>query len=163
MNYYILDGIRDRLNLTERTEKLMDLVRKWRPQATFYEEYGMQADIQHIREEQERSQFRFRLIAIGGPMPKVDRIKRLVPTMQQGSLWVPETMMRQCADGHQRDIIKELVDEMLAFPVGANDDALDNLARIHEEEVQKYLKPPQAAARAAPVIPFTPFDAEIGY
>src|SRR5690606_22504252 len=43
-NYYLIDAIRDRLNLTQRAAKLFELHRKHKPKAVGYEEYGMQAD-----------------------------------------------------------------------------------------------------------------------
>ena len=50
-NYYLLDAVRDRLNLTERGDKLFELHRKWRPERVGYEKYGMQADIEYISRE----------------------------------------------------------------------------------------------------------------
>src|SRR6516225_8058740 len=58
-NYYLLDAVRDRLNLTERGDKLFGLHRKWRPERVGYEKYGMQADIEYVREKQRRDNYRF--------------------------------------------------------------------------------------------------------
>jgi phage terminase large subunit-like protein len=142
-NDYILDGIRDRLNLTERTEALFSLVRRHKPGAVGYEQYGLQADIEHIRAEQERQQYRFKIVEIGGAMKKEDRIRRLIPIFQQGRLWMPSSMIRMMADGHQRDIMEDFRSEYLSFPVGAHDDALDCLARSQEPEMRKFLTAPQ--------------------
>jgi len=40
-NYYLLDAVRDRLNLSERCKELFRLHRKWRPERVGYEKYGM--------------------------------------------------------------------------------------------------------------------------
>jgi hypothetical protein len=40
--HVILDVLRDKLNLTERCDRLFDLVDQWRPILVGYEEYGMQ-------------------------------------------------------------------------------------------------------------------------
>src|SRR5262249_33632995 len=60
-NYTILDVIRDRLNLGQRTSMLFDLHDKWRPLGVAYEEYGMQADIGHIEAEMETKNYRFKI------------------------------------------------------------------------------------------------------
>jgi phage terminase large subunit-like protein len=52
-NIYVLDILRDRLNLTERARVLMEWHRKWQPQRRHgvrYEKVGMQADIDHIKD-----------------------------------------------------------------------------------------------------------------
>ena len=65
-NYYLLDGIRDRLNLTERTEKLFEFHRKW-PQIknhVGWEKYGKDSDIQHIQYVMEEKNYRFGIIEL---------------------------------------------------------------------------------------------------
>ena len=62
-NYYLLDGVRDRLNLTERTERLFKLHRDWQiKHPVRYEKYGMQADIEHIKAEMEHQNYRFPIV-----------------------------------------------------------------------------------------------------
>lgn len=167
-NEYILDGVRDRLNLTGRAEKVFDLVRRWKPAVVGYEEYGLQADIEHIKIEQERQQYRFRVIPLGGGTKKEDRIRRLIPGLQQGRVWLPESMVRQCADGHQRDIILDLIGEMESFPVGAHDDALDCLARKEEPEIRRFLTQPSQDAATSLMLSrsppkFSTYDTTTGY
>lgn len=162
-NDYILDGIRDRLNLTERTEKLFDLVRRWKPAAVGYEQYGLQADIEHVKIEQDRQQYRFRIIELGGALKKEDRIRRLIPRFQQGLLWVPKSMPRQMSDGFQRDIMEDFRGEYLAFPVAPHDDAMDCLARIEDPEMRKFLVAPKQQDRAPSIPTFAAYDSSCGY
>jgi hypothetical protein len=68
-NYYVIDGVRDRLNLTERTKMLLMLHRTYRPLGVGYEKYGMQADIEHIEYVMERQNYRFTITPLGGQMP----------------------------------------------------------------------------------------------
>lgn len=142
-NHYVVDGLRDRLNLTGRTKALFDLVRRHKPAAVGYEQYGMQADIEHIKAEQEAQQYRFRIIELGGPKSKEDRIRRLIPSFQQGRLWMPESMIRTMDAGHQRDVMDDFRAEYLSFPVGAHDDAMDCLARKEDPEMLAFLTPPE--------------------
>lgn len=134
-NYIALDVIRDRLNLTERTNLLFDLHEAWRPKLVGYEKYGMQADIQHIQHVMKEINYRFDIIELGGQTPKLDRIKRLIPVFEQGRMYLP--MGRTYTNYEQRTI--DLVDvfieeEYAAFPVMSHDDMLDCLARIVDPE-----------------------------
>jgi len=136
-NYYLMDGLRDKLNLTERTKKLMDLHRKWTPKATGYERYGMQADIEHIKYVQEQEGYRFQITELGGPMPKNDRIRRLVPIFEQRRFYLPTKLLYQTAEGKAADFVYQFEnDEYINFPVGSHDDMLDIVARITDEDLK---------------------------
>jgi phage terminase large subunit-like protein len=130
-NFYLLSAIRDRLNLTQRGNKLFDLHREFKPTAVGYERYGMQADIEHVRYVQEQKNYRFEITELGGTMAKEDRIKMLVPKFEQGRLWLPKRMAFIDHENRTQDFIKIFLEnEYLAFPVCIHDDMLDCLARI---------------------------------
>ena len=131
-NYYVLDGIRDRLNLVERQRALFMLHRKWRPLAVGYEEYGLQADIEHHQYVMKEQNYRFDITTLGGQMAKEDRIKRLIPKFECGRIYLPENgIVRINHQGVSVDIIRQLIaEEYEAFPVVTHDDGLDCLARI---------------------------------
>lgn len=135
--YYLLDGIRDRMNLTERTSELFRLARKWPRARVGYEQYGMQSDIGHIQSEMETQNWRFALREMGGQMAKEDRIRRLVPIFEQGQLWLPRRLLFKDRAGKFRDLVREFVDEEYAsFPVSSHDDMLDCMSRIFDVGVQ---------------------------
>jgi len=135
-SYYILDGIRDRLNLSERSKALFSLHRKWRPVAVGYEQYGMQADIEHMHFRMEQENYRFNIIELGGQMPKPDRIRRLVPAFEQGRFWFPVRLMKMRADNTAYDLTEEFYrQEYSTFPVSSHDDMLDCLSRILDSEL----------------------------
>jgi phage terminase large subunit-like protein len=136
-NYYLADGIRDRLNLTERTFRLFELHRKWNIQHPVrYEKYSMQADIEHIKTEMEIQNYRFRIDEVGGQVKKNDRIGRLIPIFEQGKFWLPEHLFVTDYEKISRDIIRDfLEEELFPFPVGKFDDFLDMLARICEPDL----------------------------
>lgn len=134
-NYVLLDMVRDRLNLAERTRMLFTMHRRWRPLVVGYEQYGMQADIQHVREEQQRQNYRFGIIELGGSTPKVDRIKRLIPLFEQGRIYLPPTLFKTNWEGETVDVIEQFIEEEYKpFPVPIHDDMLDNMARIVDPE-----------------------------
>lgn len=130
-NYYLIDGIRDRLSLTERTNKLFEFHRKYRPIKVGYEKYGKDADIEHVQYVMEQENYRFEIQAVGGQMAKNDRIRRLVPICEQGRWWMPHTLLYRNYEDRVMDFIAQfLKDEFLAFPVAVHDDMLDCCARI---------------------------------
>lgn len=133
-NFYALDFVRDRLNLTQRAEMLFELHEKWAPIVEVrYEKYGLMADVQHMRDRMERENYRFEIIEVGGITPKNDRIKRLLPVFEQGRFWLPRTLYRTLYDGSTVDLVSTFVEqEYKPFPVPRHDDAFDALARIEE-------------------------------
>jgi predicted phage terminase large subunit-like protein len=135
--YRLLDMIRDRLNLTERTDALFELWGRWHPLKTGYERYGLQSDLEHIRREQHHRNFVFPIVELGGSTPKVDRIRKLVPLFEQGKFLLPHSLHRTQYDGKTVDLIRALVEEeYVTFPAGAHDDALDCIARILDPDMK---------------------------
>lgn len=154
-NYYLLDGLRDRLNLTERTDKMFDMYEKWSPNAVGYEKYGKDSDIEHIEYVMEQRNFRFVIQPTGGSMSKEDRIRRLVPVFEQGRFWMPERLLFLDHEGKMRDFVHEFInDEFIAFPVSLHDDMLDCMARIFDIGAKfpkkRHVATPANAARVQP-------------
>lgn len=160
-NAYVLDCVRDRLNLTERTDALFALHRKWKPLVTRYEEYGLQADIAHIRAEQERQQYRFKIVEVGGTTKKEDRIRRLVPWFESGKIYMPQVLPYTDTSGKQHDLMQDFEAEFAAFPVARHDDMMDALARLEEPKLK--LSFPSASTPSATGGGFTPHDSAFGY
>lgn len=135
-NYYQLEVIRDRLSLTERANMLLLLHRKWKPLGVGYEKYGMQADIEHIKFIQNQQNYRFDIVELGGPMPKLDRIRRLIPIFEQGRFYLKFNEFKTNYEGKTLDLVDSFInEEYLPFPVAVHDDMLDSAARITDEEL----------------------------
>jgi len=135
-NVYVHDMVRDRLSLTQRADMLMNWHRRWQPMAVGYEQYGMMADIEHIKDRQDRENYRFPITSVGGAMPKLDRIRRLIPWFEKGRIFLPPKLDKTNYEGVTVDLVKAFVnEEYLAFPVAAHDDMLDALARFLEEDL----------------------------
>jgi len=136
-NYYALDIIRDRLSLTERTERVFNLHRKWKPRFVRYEKYGLMADIEHIKSRQEQENYRFDITEVTRQTKKEDRIGRLIPIFEQGRFYLPKSLhitdYQKTAVDMTRAFIEE---EYAAFPVGLHDDLLDSLSRIAEPDLK---------------------------
>ena len=130
-NYYALYMLKDRLGLTERADVLFDLHRQFKPLAVAYEQYGMQADIDHFKDRMERDNYRFTITPVGGQMAKDDRVLRLTPLFEQRRVWMPRKCAKMMRDGTLKDMVQAFInDEYLPFPVGIHPDFLDSLSRI---------------------------------
>ena len=135
-NYHVLDVIRDRISLTERCAMLFRLHKKWQPLAVGYERYGLQADIEHVRDTMNRTNYHFVIEELGGATPKLDRIRRLIPVFEQGRMWLPHSVFKTDYEGKTQDLIEAFVtQEYESFPVSVHDDMLDAMARILDEKL----------------------------
>lgn len=155
--YRILDIVRDRLRLTQRCNTLMELHRKWRPHLVAYEEYGMQADIEHIQFVQKQDLYEFDILPLGGSMSKENRILRLVPLFENGydetenipksRIILPTSCKKVDYQGVMRDLVTDFVEEeFVSFPVLSHDDMLDDLARIVDLEEMNKIELPKITA-----------------
>ncbi len=134
--YYVIFMFRDRLNLSERTRKLFEIVRNYDVENVVYEQYGVQADIDHIKSEMQRHCYHFNIHPVGGKMAKYDRIKRLETDFEHGNIFLPTSCHYTSYDGSFDDMTKIFInEEYLLFPMSSHDDMLDALARLHDIEI----------------------------
>lgn len=141
-NFYWLDGIIDRLNPTERVDALFKLHRKWnklcgRAPKVGYEKYALMTDTHYIKKKQEDDSYRFPMVELGGNMAKNERIRRMIPDLQRGRWWYPESMTKTDHAGRSIDLVAELVkSEMPNFPRARYDDCLDSMSRIYDDDLE---------------------------
>lgn len=135
-NYYVLDILRDRLNLLERWNALHELHSFWRPVEVRYEQYGMQADVSYIEQKMDELNYRFDIVEVRGNTRKEDRIRRLTPLFEEGRIFLPKALEVKSLEGEYVDLVSAFVnDEYCNFPVSSHDDQLDALARIAEPDL----------------------------
>jgi predicted phage terminase large subunit-like protein len=147
-NYYIIDGLRDKLTIKERTQRLMALHSQYRPSMVGYEKYGIQTDIEFIQEIQDKENYRFQITPLGGNMSKVDRIKRLQPLFESKRVYMPEKLIRVDYQGRNYDLVQEFVNqEYLQFPYMTHDDMLDCMARITDGDLKAFFPSPAVVDR----------------
>lgn len=132
-NAYVVDMVRDRLRLTERADLLFQWHRKYQPMAVAYEEYGLQADIEHFEDRMERESYRFQITKVAGKLSKNDRIRRLIPWFEKGRIYLPPMLVKKDYEGRRVDLVQTFIrEEFIPFPVATHDDMLDALARLLE-------------------------------
>lgn len=130
---YFVDGLRERLNLKERTDKLFSFIYTYHPMTVYYEKYGMQSDIEHIEQEMDRRNYRFDLQAVGGGVAKVDRINRLGPDFENGVWYFPQVLRKVDPTGARYDLMYEFIHrEFLEWPFPSHDDFMDMISRIYD-------------------------------
>jgi predicted phage terminase large subunit-like protein len=131
-NRYVLDAVHDKLNLTERWNALKDLATKHKPIAGIgYEEYGLQADLEHFKVmERQEGVYLPRIKELGGHVSKEDRIRRLEPIIESGRLLVPIKGIVKKG----QDVVEELKEQLRFFPYGKHDDFIDALSRLEDPE-----------------------------
>lgn len=137
-NFYIIDMLRDRINLTQRVRIIMDWHKKYKPVrgGVRIERYGLMADIEALKALQEAENYRFDVTEVAGQTPKPDRIRRLMAPMEQNRFYFPVRHHYTDYSGKTHDLVQIfLEEEYRAFPVSKHDDMLDSLARLMEPDL----------------------------
>jgi len=138
-NIYVIDIVRDKMNLTERTKMIMELHMKWpiHPKGVRMEKYGLMSDKEHMETVMNQEAYRFEVVDVGGVMvKKEDRIRRLIPYFESGRIWFPRQLYKTGHDGKTTDLISTFIEqEYLAFPASSFDDLLDSLSRLAEPDL----------------------------
>ena len=128
-NIMIIDLVRDKLLIDQKFRHLASIYRKYRPRNIFYEKVGMQSDIEYMTARMGEYNIRFPITAISPKkgITKEFRIETIIPRMP--FIYFPEHCIHRNWQGIDEDMIDSFImDEMMPFPQGDNDDALDTLA-----------------------------------
>ena len=136
-NWYLLDAVRDRMSLAERTATLFSLVERWQPNGVFWEQIGAMSDVAHVRERQDQTGWHFGITELHQTVPKADRIHWLEPLFRNSRIWMPYHLWRRGVDGEAYDFMEVFErEEFLPFPSVRHDDMLDCIANIMHPIVQ---------------------------
>jgi len=106
----------------------------------------MLSDIEYVREEQRRQNYRFEVIELGGKLAKAERIRRMIPIFESGRLYLPTSLWRVNLEGKRVDLVTIFIEEEYKpFPVAVHDDFFDAISRICDAEISTIW--PHAAAK----------------
>lgn len=155
-NYYLLDAVRDRLNPTERIETIFQLHKKWnaltgKPPKVGCEQIGLMTDTHYLKEKQKQEAYHFPIVPLGSGqrISKEERIRKMIPDMQNGRWWTPDSLTYVDIEGRRWDLVRELVDvEMATFPRSRYDDMIDCLSRIYDVELNAIFPKPKVGTVA---------------
>ena len=140
--FYLVDGLRDRIAIDARSRELRKLAERWNPAWIGYEKYGLNTDIEYIQAERRMlNQPRLPIVELGGRASKHDRILRLVGLFNQGILNLPDCIEKVNSKGEPYNLVDCILDELLDFPTGEYDDAIDALSRIIDLHTAKPIAP----------------------
>ena len=154
-DYYVLDIVRDRLNMVEKLEKVFALHEKWQPEVVGYEEFAMQADIEVIKMRQKAEMYTFNIIELRDKTPKEDKIKRLMPVFQQGKIYFPKFYVTQDWEGTTVNLTEAFKAEYLNFPNITHDDMLDGLSMILYPDLKVRAASGNITQNNSKILPFT--------
>lgn len=142
-NYYVIDLIADRLNLISRVDTLFRLHMTYNPVNIFYEDSGLEGDIEAIRDRQEKTNYRFPITKINQTMEKGMRIEGLLPIFESGRIYLCDHAWHRNFSQVDEDMIQTFItEEYRAFPHLVHDDMLDDLANIVHPKVAPMLQRP---------------------
>ena len=119
-NYYALEMIREEMNPVERSDRVIELHRAYKPIRTGYEKRGLVTDIRHVEDRQSVENYRFRIDEIP-VLSENDRVMRLVPLFEAGRVILKK-------DHHLLPVFKD--EEFLPYPLSFHADMLEGLSMI---------------------------------
>ena len=140
---YLLDAMRDKLNVEQRTNKAYDYAKKHNCKKVHWESVGFQDTDRYILEKKSR-EFGNKLVVEpikASHGSKEDRIRGLQPIYERGMIRWPREI-RYFSDYHKKtfNMIDILKDEMLMFPKCEHDDMVDCHAQILQVWTSKAAK-----------------------
>ena len=128
-NIILIDGIYDRLQLSERYDAMAYLYKNnLSIIKIFYEVTGLCEDLAYYKErmETEGHIFHQKFEELHPISSKQDRILKLEPYLTGGRIIMPRVLRKMSKSGTSYDLVQKLVyEEMKLFPFPRNDDGLD--------------------------------------
>jgi len=135
-NFYIVDMIRDKMNLTERATTLFNLHQKYEPSFVGYEQSAMMNDMEHFQYVMNEHNYRFHITELRESGNKIARIQSLVPQFEQGRMFFPEELWYTNWEHKHENLVRIFIEQEFAiFPFIEHDDMLDCLAKINHKDV----------------------------
>lgn len=135
-NRYVLEMVRDKLDIAGRYSELKRLVTQWEPSAVYYKKTAAENEIEAIRIFQDRDRYRFPIFPLAEKASDGDkntRIRRLVPDLEKLRWLFPKNAWRKMWDGDYRDQMSDFIQqEVMQFPHGEHDDFLDCLSGAYD-------------------------------
>lgn len=137
-NHYLIDMVRDKLELAQRWEALSQFMLNNSCNIVYYEKHGSGwTDIQYFREKMGQTGIYFTIVPISNQLEsKANRIQKLQPILEEKRLYLPHAINYRDVDGKMVDLVHDfIVDELDKFPFCKHDDMLDCIASSKNPDV----------------------------
>ena len=111
---YVIDIIRDKLKLSEKTSTILELAERWRPSVIFWEENASVEGGEHIAEVLEKrgwAGLEFYAFRQPTSISKEDRIGKLEPDFRAGNIIFPYDRWYKGYDGMERDLVQDFLND----------------------------------------------------
>lgn len=131
--YYLIDMIRDKLDVFERFNAMYDLNLKHNPELFFYEAQANSSDMTIIEQQllNVKVPFFVEKVQSNESGSKMKRMQNLLAVFKRGDFLLPETLPYMQEDGREVDLVQEFINtEFLKFPRLSHDDMLDAMSWI---------------------------------
>jgi predicted phage terminase large subunit-like protein len=131
--YYLVDMIRDKLDVFERFNAMYDLNLKHSPELFYYEAQANSSDMTIIEQQllNVKVPFFVEKVQSNESGSKMKRMQNLLAVFKRGDFLLPETLPYMQEDGREVDLVQEfIITEFLKFPRLSHDDMLDAMSWI---------------------------------
>ena len=137
-NNFLIDGIRDRLNPSERWKALYKLYTAYPSIINiFYEENAARSDLFNFKQEMNRIGHMFdqKIIGLSASSNKDDRIMLIEPILGARKLYFPKSIRKMGVNGNNYDLVQIIKnEEMSVYPFPEHDDCLDDIGHFIEQK-----------------------------
>jgi len=130
--------VRDKLDIDEKWDTMVNLNEKYHFKAIGYEDSSGGIEIDYFAKKGRETGYRLPIIPLKATKKKEDRIRWLVPLVRDNQLILPEHSIYTQLDGVVVDLTQQFLKEMKAFPhisAALHDDMLDATSRIMDPDL----------------------------
>ncbi len=132
---------RDKFNLLEKYNRMVELHEQYRFKAIGYEDSSGGLEIDYFTQKGAETGYRLPIIPLKATKAKEDRIRWLVPLVSEMRYLIPQESIYRQLDGVTLDLTQQLLLEMRSFPHipdTMHDDMLDASSRIMDPDLGAY-------------------------
>jgi phage terminase large subunit-like protein len=137
-NYWVLDIVRERMELGQKWETIKNLVLKWNPLHVGYEVNKGYSDVQYYEMMMQQEGVMFSIMPLKSYRgnSKHKRIHDLQPIFERNKIILPVALAYEDKEKVVHDLVYEFIeDEYLLYPFGKHDDMLDTLSFILDPDM----------------------------
>lgn len=135
---YIVDMVRDKIGVKDKWDIIKDWHTRYEITGFAYEEYANQKDREFFNIKMQEERFYIDITPLRkDKSSKESRIMNLCETFASGKIFLPRNLYRMTRFSGMIDVVDVFIkDEYEVYPNGNHDDALDCLAKIHDEDLK---------------------------